>query len=550
VSGYLAPGFAQQVADIYLRVSDPKQERLGTSLETQEDAARAWCAERGIAVRHVFRETFSGVELWDRPQMTACREKIRRDPPDYLIVHALDRLAREPDHQAVIMSEAEYHGVEVVFVTETFDKTPQGKLLRDVAAFGAKVEHLKIQERTQRGLRARIEAGKPLPGARVLYGYRWNEARTAYLIDPVTGPVVERVYREMLAGRTLRAIARGLTDDGIPTPKGGETWVYTVVSKILANPRYRGEAVANRYKSTKTKGATTRGRQRRVVSIRPEAEQTKLPEGTIPALVSAEAASAVGERLTLNKARSARNNRDPESALLRGGYVRCGYCQRVMSAVPLANGQRIYRCAGASESKCYHGISTHLLDAAVWGRIEAALTEPERVLAEVEKVADADPAGPDLAAVDRAHHEAEAELAQLALQLGQVKNATAIAMVAARMDELGERIETLAGRRAEVLAHHETRLAASDQARLFVDWCARVAGNLRVLDYGQKRLALDALGVQITVYRADHAPRWTMTASIPLEAGGEEIVYPMAGRSVHNITLCWSSDDARPRLAS
>jgi site-specific DNA recombinase len=550
MTGALVPLDGQAVADIYERVSDPKQERLGTSLETQDAAARAWCAERGITVRHVFRETFSGVELWDRPQMTACRETIRRDPPDYLVVHALDRLAREPDHQAVIMSEAEYHEVEVVFVTETFDKTPQGKLLRDVAAFGAKVEHIKIQERTQRGLRARIQAGKPLPGARVLYGYRWNEARTAYVIDPVKGPVVERIYRESLMGRTLRAIARGLTDDGIPTPKGGAVWVYTVVSKILANPRYTGEAAANRYKSTKTRGATTRGRQRRVVTIRPEAEQTKLPAGTIPPLVSVEVAAAVGERLALNKARSARNNREPEGSLLRGGYVRCGYCQRVMSAVTLGNGQRIYRCAAASESKCYHGISTHLLDAAVWGRIETTLTDPQKVLAEVAKVADDDPAGPDLAAVDRAKHEAEAELALLAEQLGKVTQAVAVSALVARMDELGQRVEALTGRRAEVLAHHATRLEASEQARRFVDWCERAAANLRLLDYQQQRLALDALGVQVVVYRADHQPRWTMTARIPLEAGGGEIVYPTAGRSVHNISLAWADGDPRPRRAS
>lgn len=542
-----------RIADIYGRVSDPKQELHGTSLETQEAACRALCAERGYAVRHVFLDTFPGVELWDRPKMTACREAIRSSPPDVLVVHALDRLAREDDHLAVIMSEAEYHEVEVEMVTEAYDKTPQGKLMRHVAGYAAKVEHLKIRERTQRGLTARIAAGKPLPGARVLYGYRWNADRTAYAVDPVTGPVVERIYRELLAGGTLRGIAAGLTLDRIPTPKGGETWVYTSVSKILQNPRYRGVAVANRYRSTKTKGATTRGRQRRIVSIRPESEQTKLPEGTIPALASPAAFDAVAARLALNKARASRNNRDPEADLLRGGIVRCGYCGHTMSATTLANGQRIYRCAAASETKCYHGISTHLLDAAVWGRIEDVLKNPQRIAAEVERLVDDDPAGPDLAAVDRATSEAESELAALAASFGQVKNATASAALAARMDALGAQVESLAVRRAEVLAHHETRLAASEQSRLFVDWCARVAPNLGDLDYRQRRLALDALGVRVVVYRADHAPRWTLAAWVPLEGGGDEsIVYPMPARSVHNhaLSLTWDADDPTPRLAS
>lgn len=538
------------VADLYGRVSDPKQELHGSSLETQEQEGRAYCAARGYAVRHVFLDTFPGVELWDRPKMQALREKVRQDPPDVVVVHALDRLAREPDHQVVIMCEAEYHGVAVEFVTETFDKTPQGKLMRDVQGYVAKVEHLKIQERTQRGLRARIAAGKPSPGARVLYGYAWNDDRSAYRIHPVTGPIVERIYREALAGRPLRAIADGLTADGIPTPKGGTSWVYTVVSKILQNPRYRGEAVANRYKSTRAKGATTRGRQRRVVTLRPEVEQTKLPEGTIPALVSSAAFAAVGGRLALNKARSSRNNRDPESSLLRGGYVRCGYCDRVMSAVTLGTGQRIYRCSAASVSKCYHGMTCDLLDQAVWAKLDRTLREPEVVAREVERLAGTDPSGPDLAALDRARVEAERELATLAGRIGLVSNEVAAAAIGAQMDRLAVRVASLGAERAGVMAAHETRLAASEQGRLLVAWCRTVAAKLADFGYAQRRLVLDVLEVQVRVYRADHAPRWEMTASIPLEAGGGAIVYPTAGRSVHNVSLRWADADPLPCLAS
>ena len=540
------------IADIYGRVSDPKQELHGTSLDTQEAAAREHCAARGYVVRNVFLDTFPGVELWDRPRMQTLRETIRRDPPDVVVVHALDRLAREPDHQVVILCEAEYHEVAVEFVTETFDKTPQGKLLRDIQGYVAKIEHLKIQERTQRGLRARIAAGKPLPGARVLYGYRWNDDRTGYVPDPIKAPVVERIYREALGGQPLRTIARGLSDDGIPTPMGRSEWVYTVVAKILQNPRYLGEAVANRYKSTKAKGATQRGRQRRVVTLRPEDEQTKLPDGTIAPLVSADAFAAVGARLALNKARASRNNQDPESSLLRGGYVRCGYSGHVMSAVTLGNGQRIYRCAAASETKCYHGISTHLLDSAVWDRVERTLREPEIVAREVERLADADPTGPDLAALDRAADEAERELATLASRIGLVAADAAVAAIAARMESLAARIASLGAERATLLEGQATRLAASEQARQLVEWCHLAGANLEGLSYEQRRLTLDVLAVEVVVYRADHAPRWTMTGSIPLAAGGESVVYPMLARSVHNhaVRLAWADGDASARLAS
>jgi hypothetical protein len=38
------------------------------------------------------------------------------------------------------------------------------------------------------------------------------------------------------------------------------------------------------------------------------------------------------------------------------------------------------------------------------------------------------------------------------------------------------------------------------------------------MTYADKRLALDALGVQAKVWRSDHEPRYEITASIPLDA--------------------------------
>jgi len=206
------------VYDIYRRVSGPKQERDGTSLDDQERDARALVAARGGVVRHVFTDVFTGVELWDRPDLQRMRETWRRDPPDVVVVDVLDRLARETDHQIVLLSEAAYYDVEVVFTHETYDDSEEGKLVRYARGYAAKVEHTKIKERTQRGIRTRIAAGKPLPGARVLYGYAWNDDRTAYVVDGPKASVVRRIYREFGAGGTLRGIASGLTAETMMAP--------------------------------------------------------------------------------------------------------------------------------------------------------------------------------------------------------------------------------------------------------------------------------------------------------------------------------------------
>jgi hypothetical protein len=46
--------------------------------------------------------------------------------------------------------------------------------------------------------------------------------------------IVERVASERAAGKSLRAIAAGLTADGIPTSQGGKAWHASTISKVLA----------------------------------------------------------------------------------------------------------------------------------------------------------------------------------------------------------------------------------------------------------------------------------------------------------------------------
>lgn len=69
-------------------------------------------------------------------------------------------------------------------------------------------------------------------------------------VDPVEGPVVARMVEELLAGRSLRAIADGLNTSGIATPRARDAeqagrqaeatpWSYTAVRRVLSNPPSR-----------------------------------------------------------------------------------------------------------------------------------------------------------------------------------------------------------------------------------------------------------------------------------------------------------------------
>jgi Recombinase len=56
--------------------------------------------------------------------------------------------------------------------------------------------------------------------------------------------VVERIVAERAAGRSLRAIADGLTQDGTPTAHGGARWLHSTVQAVLASTTARSMVAA------------------------------------------------------------------------------------------------------------------------------------------------------------------------------------------------------------------------------------------------------------------------------------------------------------------
>ena len=325
---------AQPRAAIYVRVSTAGQEQDGTSLETQEAACRRYAAERGYTVdeSHVYREVHTGVELWERPQLTRLREAIRRREVDLVVAYAIDRLARDPVHLGVVLTEAEHAGVDVQFVSEPLDDSPEGQLIRFVRGYAAKVEHQKIRERSVRGKRARVEAGKVHGHGGELYGYRRDKLAGVRVVYEPEAAIVRLIYFWTVRdARSDRWIAHRLHHDGVPPPSAGKRtyrdgrvpcWGRGAIQRILAEPAYKGEAIAWRWK-------TVDPRKARV--LRPASEWVALAEGSTPAIVAPELWDAAQARRASNRGAATRNEVRP--MLLRGMIV-CAVCGRGMRPMP------------------------------------------------------------------------------------------------------------------------------------------------------------------------------------------------------------------------
>jgi DNA invertase Pin-like site-specific DNA recombinase len=386
------------IAVVYLRVSSAAQED-NTSLETQlngdgkDPGCLAYCAEQGYTVLDVFQDVHSGADL-ERPGLEQALATIRAHKAGVLVAHTLDRVSRNQDHQGFIYTTLKLHGGDLETAKEKLDNSIQGQIMRTVGTIAAQIERDRLIERTGRGRRARATLkGAPLAGGVPLYGYQWaDEGKTRLLVHPETGPIAQRIYSEITQGRSLRAIAKGLTDDGIPTPSQAYAvagskrmvssgWNAATVCNIAKNPAYKGEAATFQKRFKKVKRLDPETGLMRTYKQRLKGDSVRLPDGTVPALVSTDQWAQVYDRLELNKTELAGNVSDAcRNLLLRSGFIFCAHCGRKMHAGKQVTGARRYMCgshsSNASGTCAGHTPATipaEPMETDVWDRVVRAL---------------------------------------------------------------------------------------------------------------------------------------------------------------------------------
>lgn len=519
-------------AAIYIRVSTSKQEEGGTSLQTQEQRCRDYAVARGFDPVFVFSDTHTGSELFERPQLSRLLGLVRNRAIDVVVIYAFDRLSRNQTHFGYILSEFGHAGVTLEVVTEDRDDSPEGQLIQMVRGYVAETERIKIIERTRGGIRAMVEGGRPIPGQKAPYGYRWRDSRkSGYEFDPATKEIARRIYDRVLAGDSLRSIAKALTGEGIPTPTGrGKKWEVSTLHGVLENPIYMGQVFAYRHRSTRIEGQ----RSPKVVP-RPIDEQIQLPAGTAPALVTAEEFEAVQQRLAYNRATAPRNNANPEATLLRCGIARCGYCGRALSITKRKNKpHHMYRCHPGNSWRhdCpSFGILAPILDGYVWNCVREFMLSEKMLEDAIARHGGGQRYEQQIASLDRRLAKIARQQAKVAQAIGRGLDDDVSEPLLAELANLAtERKEALEGRDALVRA---ANAATADRQRLMdlKAWRQRVSVNLEKLTYDQKRMVLEGLGVTANVYRQDHEPRIEVTiAPPPIERDGDGIVFSNRNR--------------------
>jgi DNA invertase Pin-like site-specific DNA recombinase len=214
----------------YYRVSTARQGRSGLGLEAQRHAVAEYLNGGNWSLVKEFTEVESGKRS-DRVQLAeairACRAYGAK-----LVIAKLDRLSRN----AAFLLNLRDSGVDFIAA----DMPNANKLTVGIMALIAEDEAERISARTKAALAAAKRRGVVLGGDRGVVPTHASRKRAVEALqaraDAKAADLAPIIAELQAAGKTsLRAIAAGLNDLGIPTVRGGK-WSSPQVMRMIARP--------------------------------------------------------------------------------------------------------------------------------------------------------------------------------------------------------------------------------------------------------------------------------------------------------------------------
>ncbi len=186
----------------------------------------------------------------DRPQLQAMLGLLKESKGiDYVIVHKVDRLARNREDDVYINLALRTAGAKLVSATENIDETPSGKLLHGIMATIAEFYSGNLANEVAKGMIQKAKSGGTVNRAAIGYRNTLEEVdgRTikTVAIDPERAPLIQFAFETYASGEHSLAqvanmlAAKGLTPRPTKSFRGTEVYVSTL-SKILQNPYYAG----------------------------------------------------------------------------------------------------------------------------------------------------------------------------------------------------------------------------------------------------------------------------------------------------------------------
>lgn len=169
---------------------------------------------------------------------------------DYVIVHKLDRLARDRADDVAILLDIKKAGATLVSVSEQIDETPAGTLMHGIVASFAEFYSRNLSTEAKKGLEEKVRRGgtpgqAPIGYLNVTRRIDGTDVKSV-IVDEDRAPHIKWAYAQYATGDwSISSLRDALEERGLKTRETlkyhGQPLGQSQVHRLLSQPYYKGQ---------------------------------------------------------------------------------------------------------------------------------------------------------------------------------------------------------------------------------------------------------------------------------------------------------------------
>ena len=326
----------------YARFSSDMQR--GESIDAQLRAIRKYAKENNIIVIGKYIDIAKSGKNDDRPQFQKMIRDSQNGGHDLIIVHKLDRFARNRYDSVRYRHELDKNNVKLLSVLENYDSdTPEGVLIESLYEGMNEYYIRNLSREIMKGLKENAYQAKFTGGIPPL-GFVVNSDLN-YVINESEAQIIRKIFDMATNGSGYGEIMSRLNELGYKT-KRGKTFGKNSLHSILRNPKYCGIYEFNVAPKRDVSGSrNNHGRKSENEIIR--------VDDAIPAIISKEQFDKVQNILNSRQHRPGAYS--AKEVYLLSGKIFCGNCGSAYTGHRKFNSQKkkyvVYSCGKNQRKK-------------------------------------------------------------------------------------------------------------------------------------------------------------------------------------------------------
>lgn len=300
-------------AFIYARFSSDMQRN--ESIDAQIRAAEKYAAQNDYIVINKYIDRAKSATTDQRPQFQQMMSDIESTDVDAIIVHKLDRFARNRYDSAIYRNIMKKNNVVLLSVLENLNDSPEAIILEAVIEGYNEYYSKNLAREVEKGKRENAIQCKHVGGIPPL-GYDVDPVTKKLTINRFEAEAVKMIYSMYLDGCGYSEIIFNLNQRGFKT-KRGNAFRKNSIYEILKNEKYTGVYIYNKSAAKNADGTYNRHK------YKTDDEIIRVPDG-IPQIISQKDFDKVQIKIQQRRRKTATYKAKHDYLLT--GKIQCGIC--------------------------------------------------------------------------------------------------------------------------------------------------------------------------------------------------------------------------------